>query len=240
MIMEEVPMPSFNIIRKGYDPQQVDLYVREVEEKIAALEAELADFRGKADAINSSVIEAKLLAERLEAEAGDRIRAAEEKAAQEITRRRKDASDQMEGLRQTAAQMRGKLDAFKEDYNQLLNKYLVSVRAEDMTKLFDDLDTFMNSIHADADAADAAEAVDAVDAVADTADAAPAEAEAPAFEAPETPEVAKAPAEAPKEGESEAGDLGSSLAQFISKALDQAENEVGHTADQVKSLFEKH
>lgn len=230
-------MPSFNIIRKGYDPQQVDLYVRETEAKIAGLEAELADFRGKADAINSSVIEAKLLAERLEAEAGDRIRAAEEKAAQEITRRRKDASDQMEGLRQTAAQMRGKLDAFKEDYNQLLNKYLVSVRAEDMTKLFDDLDTFMNSIHADADAAGTA---DAVDAAADTADAAPAEAEAPAFGAPETSEVAEAAAEAAKEGESEAGDLGSSLAQFISKALDQAENEVGHTADQVKSLFEKH
>lgn len=226
-------MPSFNIIRKGYDPQQVDLYVRETEGKIASLEAELADFRGKADAINSSVIEAKLLAERLEAEAGDRIRAAEEKAAQEITRRRKDASDQMEGLRQTAAQMRGKLDAFKEDYNQLLNKYLVSVRAEDMTKLFDDLDTFMNSIHADADAADSA------DAVADTAEAAPAEAEAPAFGTPETPEVAKAPAEAAKEGESEAGDLGSSLAQFISKALNQAENEVDHTADQIKSLFEK-
>lgn len=128
-------MKTFNTERRGYSTAEVDQYVRETESTLEQKNKQLQAYQQKEAAINQSVVEAKLLANKIIEDAQAEAENIHQNALQSMT----------EIKAQTKA-MHEKLLAFQKDYNHILQQYLVAVRCTDMTQLFDDLDRFMDQL----------------------------------------------------------------------------------------------
>lgn len=133
-------MKTFEIERRGYCTDEVDQYIRELEANLQRKENELAAYHQKEDAINQSVVEAKLLSNKIIEDA--------EAQAQGI---RREATKELDDLREQAKAMHEKIDAFQKEYNFILQQYLVSIRSSDLPKLFDDLNQFMDKYNTEAE-----------------------------------------------------------------------------------------
>ena len=128
-------MKVFSTERRGYSPSEVDSYVRELEAQLTQKETQLSEYRQKEAAINQSVVEAKLLANKIV-----------EDAKAEAESIHQNALDSMADIKDKATAMHAKLQAFQQDYNRILQQYLVAVRCTDMVQIFDDLDKFMDNL----------------------------------------------------------------------------------------------
>ncbi len=128
-------MKVFSTERRGYSPREVDEYVRMLETQLNQKEAQLNEYRQKEAAINQSVVEAKLLANKIV-----------EDAQAEATQIHQNALDSMTEIKGQVKTMQEKLQLFQQDYNRILQQYLVSVRCTDMVQIFDDLDRFMTTL----------------------------------------------------------------------------------------------
>lgn len=128
-------MKTFTQCRKGYSPEEVDLYIQELETKISRQAAELNAFKEKEMAINKSVIDAQLLAEEIENQA--RTKAGE---------LRQESLKDLEDVKEKVLTLHEKLVSFQSEYARILQQYLVSLRSEDMKALFADLETFMKKL----------------------------------------------------------------------------------------------
>ena len=128
-------MKVFTTERKGYSPREVDEYVRSLETQLNQKEAQLSEYRQKEAAINQSVVEAKLLANKII-----------EDAQAEAENIHKNALDSMIDIKAQVKAMQEKLLMFQQDYNRILQQYLVAARCSDMVQIFDDLDHFMTTL----------------------------------------------------------------------------------------------
>mgnify|MGYP003309262422 CR=1 FL=1 len=128
-------MKVFTIERKGYSPREVDEYVCSLETQLNQKEAQLSEYRQKEAAINQSVVEAKLLANKII-----------EDAQAEAENIHKNALDSMADIKAQVKAMQEKLLMFQQDYNRILQQYLVVARCSDMVQIFDDLDHFMTTL----------------------------------------------------------------------------------------------
>ncbi len=128
-------MKVFTTERKGYSPSEVDEYVRSLETQLNHKEAQLNEYRQKEAAINQSVVEAKLLANKII-----------EDAQTEAENIHKNALDSMTDIKAQVKAMHEKLQMFQQDYNRILQQYLVAARCNDMVQIFDDLDRFMTTL----------------------------------------------------------------------------------------------
>ena len=128
-------MKVFTIERKGYSPREVDEYVCSLETQLNQKEAQLSEYRQKEAAINQSVVEAKLLANKII-----------EDAQAEAENIHKNALDSMADIKTQVKARQEKLLMFQQDYNRILQQYLVAVRCSDMVQIFDDLDRFMTTL----------------------------------------------------------------------------------------------
>lgn len=128
-------MKVFSTERRGYSPREVDEYVSMLETQLGQKEAQLGEYRQKEAAINQSVVEAKLLANKIV-----------ENAQAEAQQIHQNALDSMTDIKEQVKAMKEKLQLFQQDYNRILQQYLVSVRCTDMVQIFDDLDCFMTTI----------------------------------------------------------------------------------------------
>ena len=136
-----IAMKQFTVCRKGYDPTEVDAYLRELETTLNNQAAQLAAFKEKEAAINKSVIDAQLLAADIH-----------NKALNEAAELHQNALSEMEDLKNQVRSLHSKLTSFQAEYTRILQQYLVSLRCEDMTALFDNLDAFMQKLDLDAEA----------------------------------------------------------------------------------------
>ena len=134
-------MKVFSTERRGYSPREVDEYVSMLETQLNQKEAQLGEYRQKEAAINQSVVEAKLLANKIV-----------ENAQAEAQQIHQNALDSMTDIKEQVKAMKEKLQFFQQDYNRILQQYLVSVRCTDMVQIFDDLDRFMTTIGMNAQA----------------------------------------------------------------------------------------
>lgn len=125
-------MKVFNTERRGYSPREVDEYVAMLETQLNQKEAQLVEYRQKEVAINQSVVEAKLLANKIVEDAHIQ--------AEQI---HQNALNSMTDIKAQVKTMHEKLQLFQQDYNRILQQYLVSVRCTDFVQIFDDLDHFM-------------------------------------------------------------------------------------------------
>ncbi len=128
-------MKVFTTERKGYSPREVDEYVRGLEAQLKQKEAQLDEYRQKEIAINQSVVEAKLLANKIV-----------EDAKAEAENIHQNALASMTDIKAQVKAMHEKLMLFQQDYNHILQQYLVAVRCNDMVQIFDDLDRFMSDL----------------------------------------------------------------------------------------------
>lgn len=137
---------SFSITRKGYDPEEVDVYISQLQNIINQRNQELNAYHEKEAAINASVIEAKMLAGSIVEKAQKDAAEIVENGQSEASRCRAEAARELTDLTNQALAMRTKLEQFKQAYNTILQQYLVSLRAQELTALFDDLDGFLNKM----------------------------------------------------------------------------------------------
>ena len=128
-------MKVFTTERKGYSPREVDEYVRSLETQLNQKEDQLSEYRQKEAAINQSVVEAKLLANKII-----------EDAQVEAENIHKNALDSMADIKAQVKAMQEKMLMFQQDYIRILQQYLVAVRCSDMVQIFDDLDRFMTTL----------------------------------------------------------------------------------------------
>ena len=128
-------MKVFSMERRGYSPREVDEYLHTLETQLNQKEAQLNEYRQKEAAINQSVVEAKLLANKIV-----------EDAQMQAEQLQQNALDSMTDIKAQVKAMQEKLQLFQQDYNRILQQYLVSVRCTDMVQIFDDLDRFMTTL----------------------------------------------------------------------------------------------
>ena len=121
-------MKSFTTVRRGFDPAEVEQYIRELEATLSKKEQQLTDYQNKENAITKAVVEAQLTADSV-------IRAANDEAE----KLKMEAAAELEDVKQKATALRQNLIAFQQEYNRILQQYLVAVRCTDMVEIFDRL-----------------------------------------------------------------------------------------------------
>ena len=127
-------MEQFSIVRRGYDPEEVDKYINTLEQVIKS-------YKDKDNAIKNAIISAQVAADNMIKNA--KLQADEYKA--QIVRELGKVSNEVE-------RQRVKLQAFGDIYSSLVRKYLVEPRESDMKDLFarlDDVDKMINILMGD-------------------------------------------------------------------------------------------
>ncbi len=97
---------TFPIVKKGYDPQQVDTYIAELEEVIKS-------YKEKDVAIKNALVNAQIAADNIVKNAEIEADTYKLKAMEKLVNIKKSVSEQ-----------KNHLDNFKNDYNRLIQKYL--------------------------------------------------------------------------------------------------------------------
>ena len=131
-------MKSFTTVRRGLDPAEVEQYIRELEATLSKKDQQLADYQKKENAITKAVVDAQLTAATVIKTAND-----------EAEKLKQDAAAELEDVKQKATALRQKLIAFQQDYNRILQQYLVAVRCTDMVEIFDHLDALLAKLGTD-------------------------------------------------------------------------------------------
>ncbi|MCL2665800.1 MAG: DivIVA domain-containing protein [Defluviitaleaceae bacterium] len=99
-------METFNLVKRGYDPQQVDDYV-------TTLENVINSYKEKDAAIKNAIVSAQVAADNI-------IKNAQMQAAQY----RNKILMQLKHLYETINSQRSIIDAFRSEYDLMLKKYL--------------------------------------------------------------------------------------------------------------------
>lgn len=123
-------MEKFTIVKRGYDPQQVDQH-------LTLLNQELKKHRENAEAVTTAMVHAEMTARKIVEEAQEKAEATEQEAHQHLL-----------ALERKVKHIRMKLDAFQSQYNQLIHRYVISMNNEDFSNLYASLDKITKSLHA--------------------------------------------------------------------------------------------
>ena len=127
-------MEQFTIVRRGYDPEEVDKY-------ISTLEQVIKSYKDKDNAIKNAIISAQVAADNMVKNA--KMQADEYKA--QIGR-------ELGKVTAEINRQRIKLQAFNDIYTSLVRKYLVEPKESDMRDLFarlDDVDKMISILMGD-------------------------------------------------------------------------------------------
>ena len=127
---EDVANKKFNVVKKGYDMQQVDAVLDEIVRTLGEYERdaqELERFRGLEKQLSSALIAAQGTAagikEKAEAEAEEKLTSAEEQAARILEEAQKQRDEQLGSLEEEtsdAVEKIKKLKEFVETYKQCI------------------------------------------------------------------------------------------------------------------------
>ena len=121
-------MTEFTKVRKGYRPEEVEQELSRLKQKIAEQEEELAVYNKREEELHRNEIEAQMKADLIIEEA--------QRKADEI---QKNAREELKEIRQEALRMRDLMEAFQNEYNQLLRQYLLKIRTDEFSARMDRL-----------------------------------------------------------------------------------------------------
>lgn len=121
-------MTEFTRVRKGYRPEEVEQELFRLRQKITEQEEELSIYRGREEELYRREIEAQMKADLIIEEA--------QRKADEIQKKTK---EELKEIRQEALRMRDLMEAFQNEYNQLLRQYLLKIRTDEFSALMDRL-----------------------------------------------------------------------------------------------------
>ena len=124
-------MERFPIVKKGYSPQAVDEYIDTLEQVIRS-------YKDKDNAIKNAIISAQVAAENI-------LKNTHMEAAAYKTK----ALSKLKQIHDSIGVQRTRLQAFQEDYDVVLRKYLNNFEESDMARIrsgIDELEGFFRDI----------------------------------------------------------------------------------------------
>ena len=119
-------MSSFPLVKRGYDPVEVD-------KRIIMLETELREYREKDAAISNAILNAQLAADEIQRKAKIAADTIMENAKNLSSRLNEKSSGQVTSIIEAVKSQRSRLTEFKEDYTALLAKYIVKFDENDIS-----------------------------------------------------------------------------------------------------------
>ncbi len=125
---------SFSVVKKGYDAQEVETYIAELEEVIKS-------YREKDIAIKNALVNAQIAADNI-------VKNAEIEAD---TYKLK-AIEKLITIKNSVLHQKNHIENFKNDYNRLIQKYLKDYNDFDIVSVenkIDELDDYINDVIAD-------------------------------------------------------------------------------------------
>ena len=129
-------MESFNIVKRGYNPQEVDEY-------IATLEQVIKSYKDKDNAIKNAIISAQVAADNV-------VR----NAHLEVNEYKSKTVAQLRHIYDSIEIQRSRIQAFQNDYNEMLRKYLKTFDESDVAQIYghiEELEKYLRELHASVD-----------------------------------------------------------------------------------------
>jgi len=124
-------MESFSIVKRGYSPQEVDEYIEELEQVIKS-------YKDKDNAIKNAIISAQVAADNI-------LKNSHLEIAEYKTR----ALSQLRHIYDSLELQRTRVQAFQDEYNELLRKYLRPLDDTDLAIVLDrieELERFLRDV----------------------------------------------------------------------------------------------
>ena len=115
-------MESFSIVKKGYNPQEVDEYIETLEQVIKS-------YKDKDNAIKNAIISAQVAADNI---LKNTHLEAEEYKTQTLSKLRH--------IYESVETQRSRMQSFQDDYNDMLRKYVREFEENDVARIFDRID----------------------------------------------------------------------------------------------------
>ena len=117
-------MESFSIVKRGYDPQEVDEYIETLEKVVKS-------YKDKDNAIKNAIISAQVAADNI-------LR----NSHAESTKHRNQTFSQLQNIYDSIELQRSRVQEFQEEYNSLINKYLAFTESSnnDIGLIFERID----------------------------------------------------------------------------------------------------
>jgi len=115
-------MESFSIVKRGYNPQEVDEYIETLEQVIKS-------YKDKDNAIKNAIISAQVAADNI-------LKNTHLEAAEYKTR----TLDQLRHIYESIETQRNRMQSFQNDYNDMLQKYLRAFEESDAAVTFERID----------------------------------------------------------------------------------------------------
>ena len=112
----------FSLVKRGYNPQEVDEYIQTLEQVIN-------NYKEKDNAIKNAIISAQVAADNIV-----------KNAQNQANEYRNNIVHQLNRLYEAIHLQKDKLRAFQEDYNQMLSKYLVQFNEKDVSVMINRID----------------------------------------------------------------------------------------------------
>lgn len=221
-------MKEFSIVRKGYNPEEVNAYILELETALANKTQTVKEFQGMETAIASSIVDARMAAEDIRRKSADEAQKMHEDAVADAEKIHENAVieagalrtfalNEMNDLRDQVLAFHDKLQGFQDEFGRILQEYLISFRSNDLVALFSHLENFMSNLDLAAPKKDAEE----------EPEAAPEAVEEAVEETVETVEEAVRAVEETVEA-----------AEEITEVVEEAAEEIVEAAEEVKSETE--
>ncbi len=124
----------FSLVKKGYDPEEVDKYIEN-------LEMVIKNYKEKDSAIKNALINAQITADRVVKD-----------ASVDALQIKRDVVDKLEGVSQSISAQRRKVLEFQTEYNGLMEKYFTHFNDRDIQAVnnkVDELEFFIERLKSD-------------------------------------------------------------------------------------------
>ena len=125
-------MESFSIVKRGYNPQEVDEYIETLEQVIKS-------YKDKDNAIKNAIISAQVAADNI-------LKNTHLEAAEYKTR----TLAQLRHIYDSVETQRSRLQSFQDDYNDMLRKYIQPFEESDVALIYtriDELEKYLRELN---------------------------------------------------------------------------------------------
>jgi len=133
-------MESFSIVKRGYNPQEVDEYIETLEQVIKS-------YKDKDNAIKNAIISAQVAADNII-----------KNSQLEVSDNRNRALSQLRAIYDSIEVQRNRVQSFRDEYDEMLRRYLKSFDDSEVSQIFDridDLEKYLREVSADIGGKDA-------------------------------------------------------------------------------------
>lgn len=122
-------MVNFSIVKKGYEPREVDSYIKKLEDVILS-------YKEKDVAIKNAIISAQIAADNI-------VKNAELEAMSHKVK----AIEDLKEIQINILSEKNKLDSFQREYSELINKYLINLDNNQIIKVNEKIDLIVNDFN---------------------------------------------------------------------------------------------